>query len=129
MESLVNYSLKINEISLKNNNLIDGSFSASINLSRDIVKRTDAEYEVTFVLEIMNSAEHPFPVDIRISISGCFDVSNLKENDVTDFVEIQSCQILFPQIRAILGSLTTSAMIPPILLPIVDARQLFKPNH
>ena len=125
MDSLVNYSLIVNEISLKNNNLRNGQFEANINLRRNIDKKDDSHYFVTLILTVTNDVEHPFPVDLKVSISGLFDVSKLKEKDIQDFVDIQTCQLLLPHVRSIIASLTASAMIPPLLIPIVDARKLF----
>ena len=48
----------------------------------------------------------------------------LEKEKVDDFIKIQSCQILFPQIRTIVATLTASAFVQPILLPVVDARKL-----
>ena len=53
----------------------------------------------------------------------------LDKKDVDDFLRIQSCQIIFPQIRSIVATLTSSAFIQPILLPVIDARKLFATSN
>jgi len=125
MKSLVDYKLVVNEVSLKNKPQT-GNFKINPDLSRTIDRIEDNKASVTYVLEINDKPDNPFPVDIRISITGIFDLSKLQPESVDDFLEVQTCQILFPQIRSILSGLTASALMPPIMLPIVDARTVFK---
>lgn len=128
MESLVNYKLITNKIAVKNNYLENGSFSIDPTINRTIEPIDDNHTAVTYVLSIKSSEEKPFPADIEVSITGIFDISKLNEKDVDDFLKVQTCQILFPQIRTIVSSLTSAALMSPLLLPIVDARKLF-PNE
>ncbi len=125
MDSLVNYKLITNEIRLSNNKLPKGAFSIDPKINRSIDVIDDTHSSVTYVLEIKNTPEHPFPIDILVSVTGIFDISCLNEKDVDDFLKIQSCQIIFPNIRTIVATLTASSLMPPILLPVIDARKLF----
>lgn len=125
MEALVNYSLIINEIKLINHNISGGPFSIDPIINRNVSSIDDSKASVTYSLEISNTPEHPFPVDIFVSLTGVFDISKLDKKDVDNFLKIQSCQIIFPQIRSIVATLTASAFIQPILLPVIDARKLF----
>lgn len=126
MESLVNYSLITNEISLIHHTNVSGeSFTIDPHLKRKIDAIDDSRTAVTYILEIKNTEEHPFPLDITVSITGVFDVSKLDKEHIDDFLKVQTCQILFPQIRTIVANLTSSALMQPILLPIVDAKKLF----
>lgn len=128
MDSLVKYKLITNKISIVNNNLNDGHFSVDPKIHRTIDQIDENTYSVTYDLEMKNSEQTPFPVDIEVSITGLFDVSKLGDDQIDDFIKIQTCQILFPQIRTIISSLTSVAMMTPLLLPIVDARKLFSEN-
>lgn len=125
MESLVNYSLITNEISLIHHDISGESFTVDPQIHRKIDVVDDFRTAVTFILEIKNTEEHPFPLDITVSLTGIFDVSKLAKENIDDFLKVQTCQILFPQIRSIVANLTSSALMQPILLPIVDARKLF----
>ena len=124
MEALVNYSLITNEISLVRNNISGEAFTVDPQLHRKIDSIDDSKIAVTYELDIKNTEDHPFPLDIKVSMTGVFDVSKLEKEKVDDFIKIQSCQILFPQIRTIVATLTASAFVQPILLPVVDARKL-----
>ena len=128
MEALVNYTLITNEISLVRNNISGESFTVDPKLHRKIDSLDDSKIAVTYELDIKNTDDHPFPLDIKVSLTGVFDISKLEREKVDDFIKIQTCQILFPQIRTIVASLTSSAFVQPILLPIVDARKLLSDN-
>ncbi len=125
MEPLVNYKLITNEVHVVNNMLPDGKFTVDPHLQRTINKIDDKCTAVTYDLEIKNTDEHPFPIDIRVSVTGLFDISGLQEDKVDDFIKVQSCQLVFPHIRTIVATLTSSSLMPPILLPIIDARKAF----
>lgn len=125
MEPLVNYKLITNKISITNNHLNGGNFTVDPQIKRTIAVIDENHSSVTYDLTIMNTEEHPFPVDIEVSITGIFDISKLSKKSVDDFLEVQTCQILFPQIRTIVASLTSAAVMTPLLLPIIDARALF----
>lgn len=125
MDSLVNYTLNVNEIRFVNHRMQGDSFNVDPKIHRKIDSLDENKTAVTYVFEMINTPEHPFPVDIVVSITGVFDTSKLDPASVDDFVKVQTCQILFPQIRSIISTLTSSALLPPLLLPIIDARKLF----
>lgn len=125
MEPIVNYTLIINEITLVNHHINGQSFKINPQIQRKINILDESHAAVTYILEIRNTTEQPFPFDITVSLTGQFDLSKLAKENIDEFLKIQTCQILFPQIRTIVASLTTSALMPPILLPIVDAKTLF----
>ena len=125
MESLINYKLITNKISIINNHIKDGSFPVDPQVRRTINKLDDNHSAVTYELVLKNTVSQPFPFDIEVSLTGVFDVSKLDDKSADDFLKVQSCQIIFPQIRTIVANLTASSFIPPILLPIIDARKMF----
>ena len=43
-----------------------------------------------------------------------------------NFLNIQAVQIMFPYIRTMVTSLTSAALMQPLILPFVDVRQLFQ---
>lgn len=125
MESLVDYTLVVNEIRFANNRLSGDTFKLDPKIHRKIDVIDETKTAVTYIFEMVDSPEKRFPVDIVVSITGIFDISRLDSSSVDDFIKVQTCQILFPQIRSIIATLTSSALLPPLLLPIIDARRLF----
>ena len=88
MDSLVNYSLKVNEIRFVNHQVLGDSFNVNPKISRTITPVDTDKAAVTYVLEIINTPEHPFPVDIVVSITGVFDVSKIEPKSVDNFLKI-----------------------------------------
>lgn len=125
MEPLVNMHLAINEVSLKNHLIEGDNFQIKPRFTRSIKKLNENNMIVELRVEIQNTKEDPFPVDITVSMSGIFDISKLEEKDIRQFVEIQSVQLMLPHIRNLIATLTTASLMAPLMLPIYDARKLF----
>ena len=125
MEPLVNMQLITNEVTLKNYNMDGENFQIKPKLTRNIKKLNESNVNVELRVEILNTEENPFPMDIVVSMSGIFDISKLEEKDTRQFLEIQSVQIILPYIRNLIAAITTASLLAPLMLPIYDARKLF----
>lgn len=125
MEPLVNMQFVINEVTLKNHNITGENFQVKPRFTRNIKKLNESNVNVELRVEILNTEENPFPMDITVSMSGIFDISKLEEKDIRQFLEIQSVQFLLPYIRNLITTLTTASLMTPLMLPIYDARKLF----
>ncbi|MBQ6013020.1 MAG: protein-export chaperone SecB [Spirochaetales bacterium] len=125
MESLVNFQLITNEISVKNNNLPAGSFTLSPKISRSINKHDERHYSVQLVLDVSNTSEAPFPVNIKVDLIGLFEIEKMPEEGINDFLRYQAVQIMFPYIRSMVSAVTATANMVPVVLPIIDVRNLF----
>ncbi len=125
MQPLVNMQIVTNEISIKNNHLPEGQFTIQSQINRNIGILDDTHSTVELVLDILNTEEHPFPLDIHISLTGIFDISTLPAEARDSFLKLQAVQILYPYLRTMLTNITSSSLMPPIILPIVDVSTLF----
>lgn len=125
MDSLLNFQLITNEVSIKRNQLQGEGYKIDPKLTRDVTITEDGKGIVELILEINNTEENPFPLDIRISLSGIFDISSIPDESRSDLLNITAVQILFPYLRSILSTVTSGALYPPIILPIIDVRKLF----
>lgn len=125
MEPLANVQLITNEISIKNNHLPDGKFQINHSITRNINTIDDTHVAVELVYEIINSEEHPFPIDVRVSLTGIFDLSNIPQNAVEHFLKYQAVQILYPYVRTMVTNITASSFMPPIIPPVIDVMKLF----
>ena len=125
MEPLVDMQLVINEVTLKNHNITGDNFQVKPRFTRTIKKLNESNANVELRVEILNTEENPFPMDITVSMSGIFDISKLEEKNIRQFVEIQSVQLMLPHIRNLIATLTTASLMAPLMLPIYDARKLF----
>ena len=125
MGALMNMQLATNEISIKNNFLPNGSFNLAPQIRRIIGQVDDTHASVEIRVEIRNTEEHPFPMDVTASMTGIFDMNNIEEKDRDTFLKIQSVQLILPHIRSLIASTTAAALMTPLMLPIYDARKLF----
>ena len=125
MGNLTEMRLITNEISVKNNNLPGGSFNLMPKIQRLIGKVDETHASVEIRVEIHNTEENPFPVDVIASMTGIFDMSNIEEKDKEKFLKIQSVQLILPHMRSLIASTTAAALMTPLMLPIYDARTLF----
>lgn len=125
MNELVKIKIETNEISIKNNNLPAGSFKIYPAFSRKTGHIKDSKYFTEITMEIKNTKDNPFPVDIHIRMTCIFDVANLQEDQIDKMLKIQGMVTLIPYIRATVSSLTALSMLPPIVLPIMDTLDIF----
>lgn len=125
MKPLVNVQLITNELSIHNNQLEPGTFNVNPICERNVGMIDEKHWFTQVVVKFENSEENPFPVDIVADMTGIFDVSNLPEDKIEDFAKHQAVQIILPYIRGMISSATANALMPPIVLPVVDVMQLF----
>lgn len=129
MQPLINFNISTEEVRIKNNHLPEGSFIVTPKYIRSINKNeTNSQASVTLSVEIGGSESAPFPIDVRIAIKGTFDLTNIPSDQVDSFLKTNATQILFPYLRTALSTSLGAAMMPPIILPIIDVRDAFNDN-
>ncbi len=126
MTTQVNMQLVTNEISVRNNQLPPGTFNINPRFRRNIGIIDETHSFTQLVVEIKNSAENPFPVDITADLTAVFDISTIPQEKLEDFLKHQAVHILMPYIRGMISSVTANALMVPIVLPVYDAEQLFQ---
>lgn len=115
------------QLSIKTNNIKPGNFKLNPSITRRTGKIRDKVFFTSLTLAIKNTEEHPFPVDVFVDFRGIFEFSEYDtELDVQDFLKLEAVKIMFPYLRSIVSNLSTTAMLPPIILPVTDVTKLFK---
>lgn len=125
MEPLVEMRIQTNEVSIKNNSLPDGNYTVNPVFTRKTGFEDKDTAFTELSVEIINSEENPFPVDIRASVTGFFKNIRIPAEQEEDFLKYNAVHILFPYLRTIISTITTACMLPPIILPIIDVKTLF----
>ena len=122
---ITNFKLEVNEVSIKNNNLPEGEFKLIPQIEKRIGKAnsSDNAYVIEVRVEIHNTPENPFPIDLVASLSGIFNIEGDNIDEINNFLQTQGFQIVFPYLRSLVANMTANAMMPPIFLPIVFADQ------
>ncbi len=120
-----NVTFVVNEASIKNNNLPVGEFKLNPQIQKKIGKANSPEnaYVVEVRVEIRNTPENPFPIDLVASLSGIFNIEGDNMDEINNFLQLQGFQMVFPHLRSLVANMTTNAMMPPIFLPIIYANQ------
>jgi len=122
-------TLITDKIEYQNNNLARGEFKLKPLLSREIKKMTEHVYFTRLNIKIETTMENPFPINLTISLRGVFEFDNVfNENEITEFLKKEAVEILYPYLRTLVTNVTTMALLPPIVLPIVDVSKLFPDN-
>lgn len=118
-------TLMVNEAYIKNNNLPVGEFKLNPQIQKKIGKANSPgnAYVVEIRVEILNTPENPFPIDLVASLSGIFNIEGDNVEDINNFLQLQGFQMVFPYLRSLVANMTANAMMPPIFLPIVYANQ------
>lgn len=122
---LNNFTIIVNEASIKNNFMPNGEFKMNPTMQRKIGKINDSDdnYFVETSVEIHNTPENPFPIELIASIKGIFNIKGDDTEKIDEFLKVQGFQMVFPHLRALVANMTANCMMPIILLPIVYANQ------
>lgn len=123
----INFQMMTNELSLKNNNLAEGTFQFAPVFTRQIQK--DEKYGCTrLIIEAKNTKENPFPIDIKVDVMARIELTEIPEELRDELLEINAVSVLLPYVRTMITNMTTSAMMAPIVLPMLDPHEIFPEN-
>jgi preprotein translocase subunit SecB len=130
MYKLAKTSFIVHELKITKNNLKPGNYELKPYITRQIGKLKEGVYFTKLYLSIENTELQPFPVNITVDFRGIFEFKDIiDESRVFDFLKIQAVQIMYPYLNSTVTNLSINAMMPPIVLPIIDAANLFKNNE
>ncbi len=117
------YSIRAKNISLINHNIDTKTFQIKPEYLKRITKIEGDTYKLDLVIKIVNSKENPFPLDIVTEFEAIYCFSEeTKEEEIINFLNIGAIQMVFPFMRSAVNNVITSALLPPLVIPIVDVR-------
>jgi len=130
MYKIVKTTFVTDRLELKNNHIKGRNFKLKPKITRKTGKIKDDIFFCNLILEVASSEQEPFPIDILIDFKGIFQFNpGDNEDEISEFLKTEAVQLLFPYLRSTVTNLTTTAMLPPIILPIVDINKLFPDNR
>jgi preprotein translocase subunit SecB len=130
MYHIVKTSFQTDALEIKNNHLRGKNFKLQPKISRKTGKIRENVFFTGLSLEVKSTDEQPFPINVFIDFKGIFQFKpEDSHEEILNFLKTEAVQIMFPYLRNILTSLTTTAMLPPIILPIIDVNKLFPDNR
>lgn len=125
MSVFSNVEIVTNEIKIKNHQMPAGEFELIPTFSRKTGQLADNKYFTELSVAISNVEEHPFPIDLYVCMTAIFPGDNLPSEDVDSFLKSEGAAVLYPYLRSLVSSIATSALMPPIILPVIDMDMLF----
>ena len=115
------------KVELINNHLPVGKFQIDHIIRRDTGRINDKAFFTQLTLEIKDKPDVKYPINLYISLKGIFEFDNQDNlQEITHFLKYQGVNLIYPYLRSMVTNLTINAMMAPIILPIVDAFQMFK---
>lgn len=119
--------LVTDKVELSNNHLPIGKFKVDHVIRRDIGRINEKAYFTLLTLEIKDKPDIKYPINLHVSIKGIFEFDDPNnQTEINQFLKYQGVNLLYPYLRSMVTNLTINAMMTPIVLPIVDAYQMFK---
>lgn len=117
---VLNTIIQTKKISIINHNL-KGNFKMNPIYTKQLVKEDDFTYTLTLMFSVLNSETHPFPIDLTAHMSATFNFSkDSNEIDIENFLQLPAVQIIYPHLRSLISSVTASAYLQPLLLPLIN---------
>lgn len=109
--------------SLTRNSLPNGEYNI-IPVFMKKIRNNNDDFEFSLKFELISKEEVKTPYDINLIIVGTFELKDYTSEDLNTFLNINAIQILFPYMRSTLSSAMAALMLPPIVLPVMDARSI-----
>ena len=76
------------------------------------------------IVEIKNTPSNPFPLDIQVEFETHFSFKEYESKEEIDtYLNVNAIQMIFPFMRSAINSVVSAAILPPLVLPIIDVRQ------
>ena len=117
---VVNTVIQTKRISIVNHNL-KGNFKMNPIYTKQIIKESDYVYTLVLMFSVLNSKDNPFPIDLTAHLSATFTFSNdSSEEQIENFLQLPAVQIIYPHLRSLVSSVTASAYLQPMLLPLIN---------
>ncbi len=118
-----NTMLQADKISLHNTGVLGSNFKVNPIYEKEILKDSEGVYILKLFVTLHNTLENPFPIDLNISFTSKFEFEEVKsENEISSYLNINAIQMIFPFMRAAITSVFSAALLPPLVLPIIDVR-------
>lgn len=112
------------KLSLHDNQLNVANYQIDPQYYKKITPRDNNTYQLSLSAMICNTEQKPFPLDLEVVFEVTFKLDDAKDQkEIDDFLNINAIQMVFPFMRAAINSLTSAALMPPLVIPIIDVRQ------
>ena len=111
-------------ITLLDNCLSGDNFKILPKYYKKITDLGEDNYKLILIVEIKNTPSNPFPLDIQVEFETHFSFKEYESKEEIDtYLNVNAIQMIFPFMRSAINSVVSAAILPPLVLPIIDVRQ------
>lgn len=112
------------KFNLIHNKLPNGQYDVTPIFKKNINKIDDENFDVKLMFALRKDEDKKTPFDLELIIVGEYELKSYSEEELNVFLNVNAIQILFPYLRSMLSSAMASLMINPIIIPVMDARNI-----
>ena len=120
------HNYRVEELMFRSTPVSDDQREFELNpqIEHKVVELGDDRYDINLSIAIYSTEERPMPFELKVSLVGqftfCDEESGIPEQTKKIILRENTVSILFPFLRSTVASLTTSANIPTLVLPIMN---------
>ncbi len=122
MSVIKSMKIQVKEAYIKNY-FLNGTYELKPILNFSISK-SENKYTLFMKMEIENTVDNPFPIDMKVIISGIFEFESDSDDEIDRFMKKDAIQMMYPYLRSYVMNLSASSMLSPIVLPIIDVSRI-----
>lgn len=106
-------------------------FDIKPKFSRTIRKTHENENLYFLDLEVLieNTPEEPKPFNLKAKLVGIFEAEDVVSEEDKQVLVLSMTEIVYPYLRSAVSSLTATAFINPLMLPVIPAGTMFPDNQ
>ena len=100
----------------------NGNFSFAPEIRVGFNRISDKEWETVINVRVVDKEEQPFPfnLDVIVSLFTFFPKELPDGFSLENYLKVSSINILYPYVRSVVTNLTSTAMVQPLYLPLID---------
>ncbi|MBQ9118069.1 MAG: protein-export chaperone SecB [Clostridia bacterium] len=93
------------------------------------VKENDKLYFLVLEVKIESTEAEPKPFNLKCRLVGAFEAEDVVTEEDKQILTISMTEIVYPYLRAAVSSLTATAFVNPIMLPVIPAGTMFPEDN
>lgn len=106
-----------------NEKFTDKSVKIDFDIDKEITYVSEKEMQVRLIVYLFKNTEKGYPFKMKVAIRGFFEIEN---NDENINFEPNAISILYPYIRSIVSTYTSSANVMPLILPVINVNKMLQ---
>jgi preprotein translocase subunit SecB len=86
-------------------------------------------YFLNLEVKIESTEQEPKPFNLKCRLVGAFQVEDLETDEDRQILAVSMTEVVYPYLRSAVSTLTATAFINPVILPVVPASTMFPPDY